>query len=185
MQYFDLVGPEKELWERVLGTLTKEAIGVEIGCLYGDSANVILNASPYITLISIDPFLPDPMEASLIGSLADSIEKNKNFINGGRLQIIEDYSWNVVDGWQRNSLDFLFIDGDHRYESVLKDYNEWEPKLKIGGLLFMHDSRMGREGGANFWEGPSKVARELIFSNPDKWEVVDEAFSLTCVRKLA
>jgi len=184
MKYFDVVGPEKDLWDRVLGALTQETIGVEIGCLYGDSANVILKASPHTKLTSIDPFLPDPMEASLIGSILDSIEKNKTFIEGGRLKILQEYSWNVVNDWGSNSLDFLFIDGDHRYEGVLRDYNEWEPKLKIGGLLFMHDSRMGRDGGANFWEGPSKVAQELIFSNPDKWEVVDEAFSLTCVRKL-
>ena len=184
MKSFEVVEQEKLLWDKVLGSLDKESIGVEIGCLYGDSANVILNASPYIKLTSIDPFIPDPMEHSLIGSLEDSLEKNSNFIESGRLKIIKGYSWDEVGNFADSSLDFIFLDGDHRYESVLRDFTEWVDKLKIGGLLFMHDSRMGRQDGATFWEGPSKVANDLIFNNPDKWEIVNEAFSLTCVRRL-
>lgn len=33
------------------------------------------------------------------------------------------------------SLDFVFIDGDHAYEEVLKDIDAWLPKVKPGGLL--------------------------------------------------
>jgi hypothetical protein len=48
----------------------------------------------------------------------------------------------------------------------------------------MHDSRMHRPNGAKFHEGPSKVADEKVFNNSEKWEIVAEAFSLTCARKL-
>lgn len=184
MKSFPIVEAERELWKIVLADFEKEVYGVEIGCLYGDSSNVILNISPLIHLISIDPFIPDSMEKTLIGSYEDSIEKNKKFITCGRYKIIKDYSWNVVDSWQYNTLDFLFIDGDHTYNNVFRDYTEWEPKLKVGGFLFMHDSKMNRPEGAKFHEGPSKVADENIFNNPDKWEIIGEAFSLTCAKKL-
>jgi predicted O-methyltransferase YrrM len=36
-------------------------------------------------------------------------------------------------------LDFLFIDGDHSHEGVLADLKSFEPKLKPGGILAMHD----------------------------------------------
>jgi predicted O-methyltransferase YrrM len=37
------------------------------------------------------------------------------------------------------SLDFVFIDGDHAYESVCADIDAWLPKVKPGGLLAGHD----------------------------------------------
>ncbi len=184
MKSFPVIEVEADLWNKVLGKIDRDFFGVEIGCLFGDSANVILNASPYINLISIDPFIPDSMEKSLVGSYEDSILKNKEFALSGRFTIFKDYSWNRVGVFGNDKLDFLFLDGDHTYSNVLRDYNDWEPKLKVGGLLFMHDSRMRRPDGAKFHEGPSKVADEKVFNNPDKWEIIEEAFSLTCARKL-
>ena len=37
------------------------------------------------------------------------------------------------------SLDFVFIDGDHSYEGCALDIKLWWPKLKPGGLLSGHD----------------------------------------------
>lgn len=38
-----------------------------------------------------------------------------------------------------NSLDFVFIDATHEYESVLADIAAWRSKVKIGGYLCGHD----------------------------------------------
>lgn len=38
-----------------------------------------------------------------------------------------------------SSLDFVFIDADHRYEEVKKDISIWLPKVKPGGVLAGHD----------------------------------------------
>lgn len=155
-------------------------LGVEIGCLDGYSSSVILGASR-LHLVSIDPFVPDSMEASLRG-LPERYDANVAEF-AGRATLIKDYSWNAVRIWDK-PLDFLFIDGDHRYAAVMKDFEDWTPKLKVGGLLAIHDSRMGRPDGANFHPGPSQVAREMIYGQPDKWQIVGEAFSLTVAKKL-
>lgn len=41
--------------------------------------------------------------------------------------------------YEDNSLDFVFIDGDHRRENVLSDLNAWWPKVRPGGVLAGHD----------------------------------------------
>lgn len=158
--------------------------GVEIGCLDGYSSAVILDASE-LFLISMDPFIPDSMEASLVGSKARYLENVGQF--PGRFKLDEGYSHEFAKYcamgpiWRRHH--FLFIDGDHRYEEVLRDFNDWTPFLMHNGLLAIHDARMGRDGGAPFHDGPSRVAREMIFDKPDEWEVLGEAFSLVIARK--
>ena len=37
------------------------------------------------------------------------------------------------------TLDFIFIDGSHTYESARNDYKHWKPKLREGGILAIHD----------------------------------------------
>lgn len=36
-------------------------------------------------------------------------------------------------------IDFLFVDGDHRIESVKTDLRLWEPKVRTGGVIVGHD----------------------------------------------
>jgi predicted O-methyltransferase YrrM len=40
---------------------------------------------------------------------------------------------------KENSLDFLFIDGDHSYEGVAKDFELYAPLVKKNGLIAFHD----------------------------------------------
>ena len=35
---------------------------------------------------------------------------------------------------------FIFIDADHSYEAVKKDFEKWSPKVKIGGCIGFHDT---------------------------------------------
>jgi len=172
-----LVDSEIAIFRRVLDQLDGD--GIEIGCCDGYSTAHILELSK-LRLTSIDPFIPDSMEASLIGSrarFADNVAPWKD-----RLTLIEDYSWNVVGRWN-TPLDLLYIDGDHAYPAVLKDFELWTPHIKAGAILAMHDSRMSRPGGAPFHPGPSQVADALVYGRPDRWEIIGEAHALTVARR--
>ena len=49
-------------------------------------------------------------------------------------------------------LDFLFIDGDHRYESIKSDYTMYAPLVRKGGIIGFHDIGKKEEGGGRqFW----------------------------------
>lgn len=55
-------------------------------------------------------------------------------------------------------VEVLFIDGDHSYEAVCRDWDLWTPKLVEGGWVVLHDT------GEN-WEGPRRLVRERIFGS--------------------
>jgi predicted O-methyltransferase YrrM len=42
----------------------------------------------------------------------------------------------LLDG---NKIDFLFIDGDHRYEGVKQDFEMYSPLVRKGGIVAFHD----------------------------------------------
>ena len=48
------------------------------------------------------------------------------------------------------SLDFVYIDGRHDYESVLADLESWWPKLRPGGIFAGHDYLNGRLPNGEF-----------------------------------
>ncbi|MEI6498436.1 MAG: class I SAM-dependent methyltransferase [bacterium] len=87
------------------------------------------------------------------------------------IKIHKGYSFNVSKKFE-TKLDFLFIDGNHDYESVLKDYLQWSPLIKKGGYIAFHDV------GSSHTIGPKQVVEQKIVGNP-MWinqKLVDELY---------
>lgn len=74
-------------------------------------------------------------------------------------------------GMSEDLFDVIFIDGDHSYEGVKKDYELLWPKLKQGGLMIFHDILVDREtewgkcGVKQFWDELDK--KEFLVINYD------------------
>jgi len=50
-------------------------------------------------------------------------------------------------------IDFLFIDGDHTYNGVKKDYEMYSLLVRPGGIIAFHDIGMNEEGGVSrLWD---------------------------------
>ena len=79
------------------------------------------------------------------------------------IKIIIDTSVNASKQFDKESIDFVFKDGDHSYESVKSDIKYWEPIVKENGLIMGHDYNWGdvaRAVGENFnevWILPDNV----------------------------
>ena len=41
--------------------------------------------------------------------------------------------------FEDNSIDAIYIDGNHSYEAVIEDIKNWSPKVKQGGLIIGDD----------------------------------------------
>jgi predicted O-methyltransferase YrrM len=55
------------------------------------------------------------------------------------ISVIQNYSTEASKLYEDNSLDFVFIDGDHSFSAVTDDIEHWLPKLKANGLIAGHD----------------------------------------------
>lgn len=53
--------------------------------------------------------------------------------------LIKGYSKNVAESIEDESLDFVYIDADHRYVNVVEDINAWFGKVRKGGIISGHD----------------------------------------------
>jgi len=70
-----------------------------------------------------------------------------------------------------NSLDFLFIDGNHMYEFVKMDFEMYSPLVKKGGIIALHDIAENEEGGVfNYWNELKTKYRHLEILHSDKKE---------------
>lgn len=122
-----------------------EAI-VEIGCWVGRSTSALAKTSGFVLCI-------DDWAGTGHGFLPTDIPEGfKNFPNGGLYDFAKNMKplmGKVIPLRMRSQeaaklfplacFDMVFIDGDHRYESVYEDIRSWHGLLKIGGLLCGHN----------------------------------------------
>jgi len=70
-----------------------------------------------------------------------------------------------------NKYGYIYIDGDHSYEGVKKDFELFWPQLEKGGLMVFHDAEVKNWGKLNnfgvwkFWQ-ELKVGPKIIFPLP-------------------
>ena len=122
---------------------------VEIGTWKGQSsaylAVEIINSGKNIKLDCIDNFTGSVIEPGQMldrdnqeGKLYDVFVRNMKPVEG-RYTAIKGDSTESASLYEDESLDFVFIDASHDYESIKKDITAWFPKVKIGGLFAGHD----------------------------------------------
>ena len=74
--------------------------------------------------------------------------------------------------WKRE-IDFLYVDGDHRYEAVVSDIRAFVPFVRHGGLLAFHDYKLSGK------EGVRRAVDELVAPHHAR---LFQAGSLVCFR---
>jgi len=121
-------------------------VGVEVGTCRAESTAYILDNCPNVKMITtVDPFQGyDDWAGRLSQDTMDKFHQitNQNLsqhLIDKRVDIFVGTSAEAIASFEDNSLDFIFIDGDHSYEGVYTDLMLWYPKIKWGGLFAGHD----------------------------------------------
>jgi hypothetical protein len=128
---------------------SNQGVFVEIGLWKGKSitfmAEKVKEMNYKLKLIGIDTFegttdVPSLMADPNIqnGTLLDTYFKNIGPVKEYITTIVGDSHAEYIE-FENESIDVLFIDGDHSYAAVKADIELWFPKVKMGGIISGHD----------------------------------------------
>lgn len=113
-------------------------LGVEVGVRDGGYSQTLMYANPNLTLYGVDPYEPhqgyrDHVRKSTFEAFEkeahDKLDSFKNY------HFIRDYSDKAVKQFEDNSLDFVYIDGDHSFYNATQDIELWSKKVRPGGII--------------------------------------------------
>lgn len=141
--------------------------GAEIGTASGFYAKRIVNNVPNLKLYCIDPYTayPDYMEEPRPEDQADQdkkYEKAKERLQGFDVEIIKKTSRDAAVYFPDESLDFVYIDGNHTFEYAVEDIATWTKKVRKGGIIAGHDYwTSGKDKGWLDYEATEEQIRKL------------------------
>ena len=110
---------------------------LEIGSYIGESSLIISSFDFVKELTCIDPIINTARQ-----DVEECFRKRLYHYmkyNNLKVKFHQAYSEIFVHTVDDDSLDVVYIDGDHSYGSVLQDINLWYPKIKQNGFLCGHD----------------------------------------------
>jgi len=151
---------------------------VELGVAEGASAYEMRKViAPGGTLYLVDPY---SLGHFFGRSAAEAVARRLvNSVQRGNVVWVRQASHDAVADWDKE-IDFLFIDADHRYEAVQRDWREWMPFVRSGGIVALHDA-LPASGWVEPSDGPAQLL-ESLQAQPD-WELVETADSTAALRR--
>jgi hypothetical protein len=163
-------------------TPERDVVIVELGSWQGKSSALLaagLCGKPGARLFCVDPF-GDDESPEYRPTMRLGIEEafHRNMRRAGVAHIvhpIKGYSHHTAPSW-REPIDVLFIDANHDYECVRRDFELWSPFVKPGGIVAMHDV-------SPVWPGPSRVMLEEL--QPPLYGDLRQVDSLVWARRSA
>lgn len=174
-----LMAPEEAETLHQLARDTADGCIVEIGSYHGLSTVALAKGARRghrVKVYAVDPYV------RFTGPLGTTFEprNRRRLLQNLLLAGVADDVWCIhlqseqaARGW-REPVGLLWIDGDHSYEGVRKDFDGWSPHLLPGGLLAFHDSTDERLG-------PRRLIAELL--SGDRFALVKSVETLTVLRK--
>jgi predicted O-methyltransferase YrrM len=140
---------------------------LEIGLAYGFSTIWIMDALPSdASHTAIDPF-----QESLWGGVGQTQARR---LSGKKFELLEDYSIHALSDFIRRGerFDFIFIDGNHRFDDVLVDFYLADQVLNVGGLMVLDD----------IWMASIRTVMSFVLANR-AYQVVPQASHLMVALK--
>lgn len=118
--------------------------GVEVGTFAGIFAERILQRTTIKKLFCVDPYISYDAYIDLMNNLDLSqvfaTAQQRLAPYGSRHEFTRQTSVDAATAHANDSLDFVYIDGNHSYNYVLADLEAWWPKVKAGGMLIGDDA---------------------------------------------
>lgn len=121
---------------------------IEIGSHYGESATIFLGFYQIAKLECVD------ISQQSISFLQDKLSR---YIKSNRCLLHHSSSESYASTLSDKSVNVIYIDANHTYESVYQDLRLYYPKIMLGGYLCGHDYSAA-------WPGTMKAVNEFAES---------------------
>lgn len=166
----------------VLNKIGSDLVGCEIGVCYGWNLVFMIENISIKQMYAIDPYNPyvDGPSGMITQSTLNEMEthflKNtEKYNNITYLKLKSDDAHRYISD---NSLDFIFIDGEHSYEQVYKDLVNYYLKVNENGIISGHDYNFDYENNKPVKRALEKFMKdfnipfdELKFCKNDTWYI--------------
>lgn len=153
--------------------------GVEVGTDHGKYAQQLCEGIPDLELYCVDPY-----KAYTEGEITHSQEEVDQIYKEAQRRtlhnnclIIRKTSMEAVQDIPYNSLDFVFIDGNHEYDYVLEDITEWTKRVKAGGIVCGHDYKLDAINKYGVIEAVNKYVHD---NNIAPWFILQKRGLVDC-----
>lgn len=130
----------------LLNTMDKNLVVCEIGVFKGDFSKIMLDILSPKELHLIDTFNgmmcsgdKDGNDITWTNLDEEYLNVTNMFSNNDNVYIHKGFSTDILNGFENNYFDMIYIDGDHSYEGVKSDLKLSFSKVKDGGLICGHD----------------------------------------------
>jgi hypothetical protein len=115
--------------------------GAEVGVEEGKYSEVLCKANPDLHLFCVDPWMAyteyrTHLDQPYINGLHANCVKRMASYNA---TLIHKTSMDALEDIPDRSLDFVYLDGNHRFEYVVNDIVGWSRKVRSGGIISGHD----------------------------------------------
>jgi hypothetical protein len=132
-----LSAPETALLESLAA---QAPVIAEIGVFEGVTSRRMIERMPKDgTMYCIDPFFSGRLGVAY-GYWITRAQTRRAGRKDVDVKIVRQLSYDFAaehDG----QFDLIFIDADHSYEAVKRDWKDWAQKVKVGGRIALHDSQ--------------------------------------------
>ncbi|MGH6923664.1 MAG: class I SAM-dependent methyltransferase [Propylenella sp.] len=131
-------------------------------------------------LIGVDPF-PAGRVGICWSEVIARLEARRSV--GARVRLVKALSWDAM-ALIRGSFDFIFIDGDHSYEAINRDWTDWSARVTPGGVVALHDTTV-----PDFDPGRARLGSVRYFADvvahDGRFQLVESVDSLNVLRRRA
>lgn len=155
--------------------------GAEIGVQEGAYSETLLQRIPQLELYCVDPWekykgYRDHVDQKKLDRFYEFTNKRLDkyrFINNSpRAKIFRAYSLDFVKTLADESLDFVYIDGNHDLPNFVCDVYEWSKKIRLGGIIAGHDyHRFKKPNGIHVIAGVHAYTESFDI---DTWFITDQ-----------
>lgn len=155
---------------------------VEIGVYEGRTTAVIAKSiDEKGKLYAVDPFYSGRLGIAYGKLIARHYLLQQGVLS--KIQFLEMLSHDAAPLIQEK-LDFVFIDGDHSYEGISRDWQDWCVKIKPDGFIALHDTCIPPGTSDHGILGSHKYFNEVIRFDP-RFKLVEQVDSLSILQKIS